>query len=81
MRERVLNEAEDLVQLTFLRAMERAASFDEEAELLPLLHGILWREAMALRRQRRVRPAEEGPEPLDAREPGHALAWSCSSVG
>lgn len=66
-------EAEDLVQLTFLRAMERAASFDEEAELLPWLHGILWREAMAARRRRKTRPAEEGPEPLDAREPGQAL--------
>src|SRR6185436_6633895 len=53
-------EAEDLVQIVFLRAMERAQSFDPALGLRPWLHGILWREALALRRRaaRRVEPAE-----------------------
>src|SRR6185503_14497271 len=52
-------EAEDLVQIVFLRAMERAAVFDPAHGLRPWLHGILWREALAARRRaaRRVDPA------------------------
>jgi RNA polymerase sigma-70 factor (ECF subfamily) len=44
-------EAEDLVQIVFLRAMERARTFDAAAGLRPWLHGILWREALAARRR------------------------------
>lgn len=51
-------EAEDLVQIVFLRAMERAAAFDRAQGLRPWLHGILWREALAARRRaaRRLEP-------------------------
>lgn len=53
-------EAEDLVQIVFLRAMERAQAFDPQHGLRPWLHGILWREALAARRRaaRRVDAAE-----------------------
>src|SRR5262245_58996737 len=53
-------EAEDLVQIVFLRAMERAPAFDRAHGLRGWLHGILWREALAARRRaaRRVAPAE-----------------------
>src|SRR5262245_42652157 len=60
-------EAEDLVQIVFLRAMERASAFDAAAGLRPWLHGILWREALAARRRaaRRLEPealAHDGGE-------------------
>jgi RNA polymerase sigma-70 factor (ECF subfamily) len=53
-------EAEDLVQIVFLRAMERAQAFDPARGLRPWLHGILWREALAARRRaaRRFEAAE-----------------------
>jgi RNA polymerase sigma factor (sigma-70 family) len=44
-------EAEDLVQATFLAAMERADSFDDGEPLSPWLFGILFREACKTRRR------------------------------
>lgn len=43
--------AEDLVQATFLAAIERADAFDPERELKPWLYGILVREAAKERRR------------------------------
>lgn len=64
-------EAEDLVQATFLAAIQRAASFDRERALKPWLIGILVRQAaLARRRSGRSRelegqPASSAPEPSD----------------
>ena len=50
--------AEDVVQTTFQRMIERAASFDASRSLLAWAYGILWREAAKLRREeaRRIDP-------------------------
>lgn len=64
-------EAEDLVQATFLAAIQRAASFDRERSLKPWLIGILVRQAaLARRRSGRSKELEEqtaskAPEPSD----------------
>src|SRR5688572_29115247 len=48
-------EAEDVLQATFLAAIEAADSFDEQRRLLPWLVGILARQAgLSRRRARRV---------------------------
>ena len=47
-----LASAEDLVQATFLVALERARSFDPAREVEPWLYGILVREAARARRRR-----------------------------
>jgi DNA-directed RNA polymerase specialized sigma24 family protein len=47
--------AEDLVQQTFLVAIEQAARFDPAARVLPWLCGILTNRALHLRRQQRQR--------------------------
>lgn len=59
-------EAEDLVQIVFLRAMERAAAFDRQHGLRPWLHGILWHEALAAQRRaaRQLDPAGLERAPL-----------------
>ncbi|MCA8974811.1 MAG: sigma-70 family RNA polymerase sigma factor [Planctomycetes bacterium] len=49
-------DAEDLVQATFLVAIERAVHWDAGRPLRPWLLGILQREAKARRRQRRRAP-------------------------
>ncbi len=65
-------DAEDLVQITFERAIERAGSFDASHSVKGWLYGILWREAAKLRRRaaRRVDADElpvRAPEnPLEA---------------
>jgi RNA polymerase sigma factor (sigma-70 family) len=67
-------EAEDLVQATFLAAIERRASFDASRALKPWLAGILVREAA---RVRRARSRELDPRRLDSRDvaaPEEALA-------
>ena len=54
------HEADDLVQATFVVAIERAASFDGARLLVPWLTGILARQAVALNRKRgRELPASE----------------------
>ena len=45
-------EAEDLLQSTFLTALEKAADFDDERRLLPWMVGILVRHAANARRRR-----------------------------
>jgi RNA polymerase sigma-70 factor (ECF subfamily) len=45
-------EAEELVQVTYLEAMQRSASWDPARPLLPWLIGILLRQQRALRRER-----------------------------
>jgi len=62
-------EAEDLVQATFLTAIEKARSFDASRPLLPWLLGILTLHARDMRRKRDrdtdpdrlARPVEVGP--------------------
>lgn len=44
--------AEDLLQTTFLQAMERAGQYDESRPLMPWLVGILTHRGLDLRRQR-----------------------------
>ena len=66
--------AEDLVQDTFLIAIERAASFDAGRALKPWLFGILMRQA-ALSRRRTERSKElEGEAASKAPEPSDVLA-------
>jgi RNA polymerase sigma-70 factor (ECF subfamily) len=70
-----LSEAEDVLQMTFLRAMERAATYDPGLGLRGWLHGILWREAAALRRRRaRTTPLPEPGEFEGGTDPAEALA-------
>src|SRR5262245_21721127 len=52
------SEAEDVVQATFLVAMQRAERYDAARPLRPWLLGILHREAKAQRRR-----ARRAPEP------------------
>ena len=52
-------EAEDLLQETFLAAIERSASWDKQLPLRPWLVGIL---SIAARRQRRARARKPEPE-------------------
>ena len=68
------SEADDLVQATFLSAIERAGTFDSTRALRPWLVGILVRQA-ALERRRgsRSSPIEMDSASADA-EPGDALA-------
>jgi RNA polymerase sigma-70 factor (ECF subfamily) len=58
-------EAEDLVQATFVTAIERAREFDAERALVPWLVGILAKHAANLRRARGRRATGA----LDEREP------------
>ncbi len=75
-------EAEDLVQATFLAAIEKRATFDDTRELSPWLTGILLREASLARRARarviepdRVaqRAVEDPQDAVAARELSEAL--------
>ncbi|MBL9077479.1 MAG: sigma-70 family RNA polymerase sigma factor [Planctomycetes bacterium] len=65
-------EAEDLVQATFLTAIEKAERWDASRRLLPWLIGILVQHARADRRQRRRQvdparlPARAEPDPFAA---------------
>lgn len=69
-------EAEDLVQATFLRAIEGAKTFDSGRRLMPWLVGILTNEArMAGRRNRREADPERLPvQPPPALDPQDAAA-------
>jgi len=64
-------EAEDLVQATFLTAIESAATFDAGRELVPWLLGILVNLARRAR-ERRSAMAEPSAELADARAPDPA---------
>jgi RNA polymerase sigma factor (sigma-70 family) len=68
------DDAADLVQATFLTAMERAASFDRDRAVLPWLAGVLAMHARKLR-ERRARgpvldPVERASEHTPERELG-----------
>jgi RNA polymerase sigma factor (sigma-70 family) len=74
-------DAEDLLQSTFVQAMQKAASFDARQPLLPWLCGILAGEAKNLRRRedrRRSEPlpdlAGDGTGPLAASERSELVA-------
>ncbi|TAJ10502.1 MAG: sigma-70 family RNA polymerase sigma factor [Planctomycetota bacterium] len=58
------SDAEDLVQATFLTAIERADAYDASRKLLPWLLGILAHHALSARRSRGRKP---DPERLAAR--------------
>ncbi|MEM7202375.1 MAG: sigma-70 family RNA polymerase sigma factor [Planctomycetota bacterium] len=59
-------DAEDLVQATFLTAIQKASAFRTDAPVLPWLTGILTRHAaQEARRTRRRPPAETPPSPAD----------------
>ena len=64
-------DAEDLVQATFLDAIEKAAHWDRSRRLLPWLIGILVNHGRAERRRRQRRlaaerlPTREEPSPVD----------------
>ncbi len=72
---RTSGEAEDLVQVTFLTAIERTRTFDASRPLIPWLLGILAMEARKLRAkagrpidlERVTQPAESDPEHEAAR--------------
>src|SRR6187399_2406055 len=61
------SEAEDLVQETFLAAIERAPSYDPARPLRPWLFGILGHAARKLRSRRT--PSTLEVEPDDATQP------------
>lgn len=74
-------EVDDLIQATFLTAIEKAAHFDRERRLVPWLFGILVRHAQALRRERRRTPdpqrlAGDGAARLDM---GHGAEGDAES--
>lgn len=64
--------AEDLVQATFLVAIERAERWQPLRPLQPWLLGILHREAKVQRRRARRRPDEARLAPRDAAPPAQA---------
>jgi RNA polymerase sigma-70 factor (ECF subfamily) len=63
--------AEDLVQQTFVVAIEQAASFDRSRGVLPWLCGILTHRALHLRRQLRQRAARVPLPQPDLVDPAH----------
>lgn len=69
-------EAEDLVQGTFLVALERARAWDGERRLVPWLVGILARRAGRARREASRRPDPERSRPSEAPRPDEAAAAS-----
>lgn len=62
------DDAEDLLQATFVRAIEKAGQFDVRQPLLPWLSGILAGEAKNLARRRVRRRTEALPDLVDAGE-------------
>jgi RNA polymerase sigma-70 factor (ECF subfamily) len=68
--------AEDVLQETFLAAMEAAPRWDDSRPLLPWLAGILRHKAMHLARHRRRRPAD----PLDDFDPPAAGATPADAI-
>lgn len=61
--------AEDLVQSTFLAAIETARTFAPDREVLPWLCGILANRARDARRRRRQHAAADVPQRLDIVDP------------
>lgn len=69
-----VRDAEDLVQATFVRAIERAAHYDPRRPLWPWLVGILANEARALARRARRHPNPAGQTPAAVLQPDEAAA-------
>jgi RNA polymerase sigma-70 factor (ECF subfamily) len=67
------SEAEDIVQATFLAAIERAGSYDRARPLTPWFVGILMNQARAAHRRRRAHTPRETPEVVDPAEPRLAV--------
>ncbi|MEM7309999.1 MAG: sigma-70 family RNA polymerase sigma factor [Planctomycetota bacterium] len=72
-------DAEDLLQATFLTAIERADRYDASRRLVPWLLGILVRHAHELRR-RRGRSGEDGVELQGAAAPERAPVEEAAAV-
>ena len=68
--------AEDLLQATFLKAIESSQRFDASRRVEPWLVGILANEARNLRRRERRGPAELAHEPAVDADPLHSAAGS-----
>jgi RNA polymerase sigma-70 factor, ECF subfamily len=78
----VIEDAQDIVQETFLNAYKSLENFKGDAEFFTWLYRIAWNTAISLKRKQRValsihggRNGQAGIDPLDASEtnPGHAL--------
>jgi RNA polymerase sigma-70 factor (ECF subfamily) len=67
------DDAADLVQSTFLTAMERAASFERDRAVLPWLAGVLAMHARKLRERRARRPVLEPVERASEHTPEREL--------
>lgn len=67
------NEAEDLVQATFVTAIEKASEYDEERAVAPWMVGILAGHAANLRRKR-ARLVESTQEPVAGASSGPSEA-------
>src|SRR5688572_29583509 len=63
------DQAEDVVQTTFQRAIEQAGRYDAEQSLKGWLYGILWREAAKLTRRERRAPPPGALEPSEPASP------------
>lgn len=77
-------DAEDLLQRTFLTAIEDRGSFGRERRVLPWLTGILTNHARNLRRERARRaalPARPEPvaDPIAEASEAEFAAWLCSA--
>jgi len=66
-----VSDAEDVLQATFVTAIERAPSFDPARRVLPWLTGILANEARALRRRRGLPPDPERVATNASATPAH----------
>lgn len=67
--DRSRSEAEDIVQATFLAAIERAATWDRARPLTPWFVGILMNQARAAHRRRRGSTARDTLEVVDPAAP------------
>jgi RNA polymerase sigma-70 factor (ECF subfamily) len=83
------SEAEDVLQSTFLAAIEGAKSFDRERKVLPWLVGVLVRQAGLVRRRRGAlipreaagrTPEVEPSDALAARETAEAIALALEKL-
>ncbi|HEX6883293.1 MAG TPA: sigma-70 family RNA polymerase sigma factor, partial [Planctomycetota bacterium] len=69
-----VDQAEDVVQTTFQRAIERAEHYDPARSLKGWLYGILWREAARLTRVEQRAPPPGALEATPARAPDDEAA-------
>lgn len=66
-------DGEDLVQATFLAAIERVAAYDPRRPAMPWLVGILVNQAKRARRRREHRPETAGLDPAIGPDPAHVV--------